>query len=140
VVQPPSPIEQLLEAIDALDVDAAMALLGPDTRLLTADGKRAEGSDAVRAFVTEFIGSVRSMTHRVTAQWHQDDVWIAEVEATYELVDWLQLKALPRAFILREGPEGIADLNVYGAHERPLTEHRTGEEGMWVGDRWIPPL
>ncbi len=23
----------------------------------------------------------------------------------------------------------IADLRVYGAHERPLTDHRTGEEG-----------
>ncbi len=67
-------------------------------------------------------------------------MWIAEVDCSYELQDWLQLNALPRAFVLRMGPEGIIDLRAYGAHEQPLTEHRTGEEGMWVGGRWIPPL
>ena len=41
---------------------------------------------------------------------------------------------------MREGSDGIADLRVYGAHEHALSEHRTGEEGMWIGERWIPPL
>jgi hypothetical protein len=94
----------------------------------------------VRALLIDFVATVRSATHRITAQWHQDDVWIAEVDATYELQDWLQLNALPRAFVLRAGPDGFADVRVYGAHERPLAEHRTGEEGMWIGERWIPPL
>jgi Arc/MetJ-type ribon-helix-helix transcriptional regulator len=135
-----SPIEKLLEAFDALDIDAVMAQVAPDARLLVADGRRAEGSDAVRDLLTRFAADLRSTAHRITAQWHQDDVWIAEAEADYELRDWLQLTALPRAFILYEGPEGIRDLHVYGAHEHPLTEHRTGEEGMRIGDRWIPPL
>jgi SnoaL-like domain len=135
-----SPLGQFLEAVDRLDVDAVMALAAPDVRILTADGRHAEGADAVRALLADFLGSLRSTAHRITAQWHVDDVWIAEVDATYELRDWLQLNALPRAFVLRMEPEGIADLRAYGAHERPLTEHRTGEEGMWIGDRWIPPL
>jgi hypothetical protein len=135
-----SPIQQLLGALDNLDLEAVLALVAPNGRLLTADGRRAEGSDAVRELLAEFLGSVRSTSHRITAQWHQDDVWIAEVEADYDLKDWLRMDGLPRAFVLHEGPDGIADLHVYGAHERPLTEHRTGEEGMWIGDRWIPPL
>jgi len=135
-----SPIAQLLAAIDKLDVDAAMALVAPDGRLLAVDGRRAEGSESVRDLLTDFLAKLRSTTHRITAEWHQDDVWIAEVEATYELLDWLQIQALPRAFVLREGPEGFVDLRVYGAHERPLAEHRTGAEGMRVGGRWIPPL
>ncbi|MBV9309706.1 MAG: nuclear transport factor 2 family protein [Solirubrobacterales bacterium] len=135
-----SPIEQLLEAIDRLDVDGVSALLAPDARCLSADGRRAEGREAVRELIGDLLTRLRSATHRITSQWRVDDVWIAEVDATYELQDWLQLNDLPRVFVLRMGAEGIADLRVYGAHEHPLTEHRTGEEGMWVGSRWIPPL
>ena len=135
-----SPIEQLLGAVDELDVEAVMALLGPEPRFLTADGRRAAGSEAVRALLTELLATLRSTTHRITAQWHVDDVWIAEIDADYELQDYLELKTLPRVFILRTRDGGSADLRVYGAHEHPLTDHRTGEEGMWIGTRWIPPL
>jgi SnoaL-like domain len=135
-----SPIELLLGAIDSLDVDAVMALLADDCQLLTADGRRAHGHDAVRELLTSFVGDLRSAAHRVTDQWQSDDVWIAEVEVTYELRDWLQLNALPRAFVVRSGSDGISEVHVYGAHERRLGDHPTGEEGMWIGDRWIPPL
>lgn len=117
-----------------------MALAAPGSRALTADGRRAEGEEELRALITDFLSRLRSTTHRITAQWHPDDAWIAEVEATYVLRDGLELRALPRVIVLHAGPDGIAELHVYGAHERPLTEHRTGEEGMWVGGRWIPPL
>lgn len=117
-----------------------MALVAPDARLLTVDGRRAAGADAVRELLTDFLSTLRSTTHRVTAQWHQDNVWIAEVEASYELKDRRRIDALPRAFVLRDGPVGFADLRVYGAHERPLAEPSTGAKGMWIGDRWIPPL
>jgi SnoaL-like domain len=135
-----SPIDQLLGAVDQLDLDAAMALFAPDGRLMTVDGHRADGSAAVRELLTEFLSTVRSMTHRITAQWHPDNVWIAEVEATYELQDFLQIKALPRAFVLRDGPDGIADLRIYGAHEHPLSEELTENRGIRIGERWIPPL
>ena len=135
-----SPLDRLLTAVDELDVDAVMALVGPEPRFLAADGRRAAGTQAVRELLTELFAALRSTTHRVTAQWQQDNVWIAEVDADYELQDWLELKALPRAFIVRMGEGGSADVRVYGAHEHPLTEHRTGEEGMWIGTRWVPPL
>jgi hypothetical protein len=135
-----SPIEQLLGAVDNLDVEAVMALMGPEPRVLAADGRRAAGTEAVRELLTELLAALRSTNHHITAEWHQDNVWIAEVEADYELQDWLELKALPRAFFVREDEGGIADARVYGAHEHPLADHRTGEEGMWVGARWIPPL
>lgn len=135
-----SPIERLLEAIDKRDVEAAMALMAPECRMLTVDGRRAGGEAGVRELLTDFVASVRSTTHRITAQWHQDDVWIAEVEASYELRDRLKMSAVPRACFLREGPAGVAELHFYGARERPLSDHRTGEEGMRIGGRWIPPL
>lgn len=135
-----SPLEQLLASIDALDVEAVMTLLGSDPQVLAADGRRAAGVGEVRNLVTELLAVLRSTTHRVTAQWHVDDVWIAEVDADYELQDYLKLKALPRVCILRNRQGGVADLRVYGAHEHPLTDHRTGEEGMWIGTRWVPPL
>lgn len=117
-----------------------MALVGPEPRLLAADGRRAAGASEVRALVAELFVGLRSATHRITTQWHVDGVWIAEIDADYQLQDYLELKALPRVFILRAAEGRSADLRVYGAHEHPLTEHRTGEEGMWIGTRWIPPL
>ena len=135
-----SPIDRLLAAVDSLDIEAAIALVAPDCRMLAVDGTRANGSGAMRELLSNFFAGLRSMKHHVTAQWHVDDVWIAEVDGSYELMDWLQLNGLPRAFVLRDGPDGFVELRVYGAHERPLTDHRTGEEGMLIGERWIPPL
>lgn len=130
----------MLAAVDKLDADAVMSLLGPQPRFLAADGRRAAGTDAVRELLGAFLATLRSTAHRITAQWHQGNVWIAEVEADYELQDWLELKALQRVFIARTDQSRVADIRVYGAHEHPLTEHPTGEEGMWIGTRWIPPL
>ena len=58
-----SPLEQLLGAIDRRDVDAAMALSAPDVRLLTVDGRRAEGREAVRKLMTDFLSVLRSLSH-----------------------------------------------------------------------------
>ena len=135
-----SPIQRLVQAMDGLDVDGLVALFAPAGKLMTADGRHAEGADGLRALLTEFFDALRSTTHTITEEWHKDNVWIGEVDASYELRDWLQMNHLPRVFVVRAGSEGIDDLRVYGAHERPISEHRTGEEGMWVGARWIPPL
>ncbi|MCW3018335.1 MAG: hypothetical protein JWN10_643 [Solirubrobacterales bacterium] len=137
---PESPIEQLLRAIDALDVEAIVALAAPDVRLLTVDGRRAAGTAGMRALLSDFLASLRSSTHRITAHWHPDEVWIAEVDATYELKDMTRIGVLPRAFIVRAGPEGLRDVRVYGAHERPLTELSAGQHEMRLGGHWIPPL
>jgi uncharacterized protein (TIGR02246 family) len=134
-----SPIDQLLEAIDMRDAEAAVALMAPDCQLLVVDGRRANGTAAVRELFSEHLATLLQTSHRITTQWHEDDVWIAEVEASYELKDRVRLGRL-RAFVLRDGPEGIVDLHVYGAHERPLADERAGEEGMRLGGRWIPPL
>ena len=135
-----SPIERLLSAFDSLELDRVMALWAPDGELLIADGRRASGTEEVRRLLESFAAGLRSSSHRILAQWHQEDAWVAEVESSYELRDWLRLEGLPRAFVAREADDGIRSLHVYGAHEHPITEHRTGEEGMWLGDRWIPPL
>lgn len=135
-----SPIERFLDAVDRLDVDAAVALMAPEARVLVADGRRAEGTEAVRQLFADFLGQLLSTTHRITAQWHQADVWIAEVDASYELRDWLHLDGLPRAFVVRASPDGVSELRAYGAHEHRLSERPTGEKGTWVGGQWIPPL
>jgi len=135
-----SPIEQLLGAIDKRDVEAAMVLIAPDCEMLAVDGRRAKGAAGVRALLTDFVATVRSVTHTVTAQWHQGDFWIAEFEASYELVDRSKISALPRACVLREGPDGVAELRTYGARERQLSDQLTRDEGILIGGRWIPPL
>jgi SnoaL-like protein len=135
-----SPLDRLLTALDQLDADAATALFASDGRLLTADGRRAEGVEAIRALLGAFLDQLRSTTHVTTAHWHQDDVWIAEVDASYELRDWLKLTDLPRVFVLRDGPRGYADVRVYGAHEQPLASHQSAADLMPIGGLWLPPL
>ena len=137
---PESPIERLLGAVDHLDLEGVMALMAPQSRLLVADGRRAEGADEVRELLADFLMHLRSTTHTVTAQWHQDDVWIAEVDATYELTDWLQTGALPRAVILRAGADGVTDVRVYGAHEPDLVGEDPEPGAIHIGGRWMPPL
>jgi len=134
-----SPVETLLKALDRLDVDAAVALAAPDVHLLVADGRQAEGRDAVRGLLEEFLGVLSSSTHQVIDQWHAGDAWIAVVDASYELLTRTRLGVFERAFILREGPAGLVDLRVYGAHEHQLGELEQRPE-MRIGGRWIPPL
>jgi hypothetical protein len=134
-----SPIDRLLGAVGRFDVDGATALLAPDVRFLTADGRRSEGRDATRALLDELLGELRSATYRVTGQWHEDDAWIAEVQAEYELHDGMRTAALPRAFVLRDGPQGLTGVHVYGAHEHRLDDDEA-PHGMRIGGRWIPPL
>jgi ketosteroid isomerase-like protein len=135
-----SPMVELLDAVDTLDVEAVTALFEPDARLLLADGRLAEGGDAVRELLTDLFGGLRSASHRTTDEWNDGNVWIAEAEASYELQDWTQTGALPRAIVLRMGSDGIADVRVYGANEHALAEYATGQEGLWIGGRWMPPL
>jgi hypothetical protein len=135
-----SRMELFLQLIDRLDLPEITAAFAPTGRVLTVDGRRAEGTVEIEKLLGEFVSALRSASHRIIAQWQQDDVWIAEIEADYELRDWLELKAVPRAMFLREGADGVTELHVYGAHEHPISEHRTGGEGMWIGERFVPPL
>jgi len=136
-----SPIAAVIRALDSLDAAGVVALLAPECRLLTADGRRAEGRDAVAALLTDFLAELRSTTHRITDEWHPQEVWIAEVEASYVLRDWLELEGLPRVFVLRDGPHGVTDLRVYGAHERRLPDDGGDDpRGVHLGGRWMPPL
>jgi len=135
-----SPIKQFLGTIDKLDVDAALARATPEFCLLAVDGRRAEGISQARELLTDILSTLRSSTHRVTAEWHQDNVWIAEVEATYELKDRERPGALQRVFVLREGPDGFADLRVFGAHERWPGHSDSSKSEMRLGGHWMPPL
>jgi hypothetical protein len=135
-----SPLVALVAALGQRDLDAALGLCSPACRLATADGRRAEGRAGVRSLLASFLAEVRSATYAVTAQWHQDNVWFAEVLATYEMQDWLRLESLPRAFVVRTDGAGICDVRVYGAHERRLTDHRSGEESYRLGGQLLLPL
>ena len=135
-----SPISAVLRAMEALDVDACISLFTPDGRLLSTDGNVAEGPEAVRAVLSDLFADLRAATYRVTAQWHPDeDVWIAEVDATYDLKEHGLRGPYPRAMVLRGGRE-IAELRVYGRHELPLTESGVSYREVLAGNRWLATL
>jgi hypothetical protein len=135
-----SPITQFLAAADRLDLDGTTSLLSPNARLLTPDGRQVEGSDSIRGLLSALFSELRSMTHEVQAQWHVEDVWIAEASASYELRDWHRFDGLPRAVICHLGDGGVVDLRVYGASEQPLSVHPSSDEPTRVGGRLIFPL
>jgi hypothetical protein len=135
-----SPLVQILAAIDKLDADAVMALCAPECRLSTVDGRQAAGQADVRQLLGEFLSTLRSTSHRITAQWHQDDAWIAETLADYELQDWLRIEGRRSVFIVRAGEDGISDVRAYGANERPLSDHHDGDEPIRIGGRRVLPL
>jgi hypothetical protein len=135
-----SPIQQLLSAIDRLDVEATTALFASDSRLLSVDGQRASGPEQIRAFLSDLFAGLRSTSHKVIGGWHDGDTWIAEIEAAYELRNWLRVDAVPRAVFLRRTDDGIADARFYGAHERSILDEAGDPESMRLGGRRIPPL
>jgi ketosteroid isomerase-like protein len=135
-----SPIERLLAAFDKLDAERAVAGMAEDCSLLAVDGRRADGRDGVRDLFAAVIAQLHSTSHRLTDQWHVGDVWIAEVEANYVLVDRLELHDVPRVFILHERDGATTDVRIYGAHERKLSEHGSGDGSLHVAGRWMPPL
>jgi hypothetical protein len=135
-----SPLLVLIAALGRRDVDAAMALLSPNCRFSTADGRRADGVPGVRELLSRFLSDLRSASYEVTAQLHQDNLWCAEVLATYEMRDRMRLEGLRRAFVMQTDGTGVTDVRVYGAHERRLTDYRTGAESYRLGGQLILPL
>jgi hypothetical protein len=135
-----SPITRWFDGVSRLDVESALSEFAPDARLLTPDGRRAEGAVAIRDLLGEVTGELRAFSYEMTTQWHEGDTWIAELETTYELRDYAEIGPLPRAAIARVSDGGIADLRIYGAHEPLIGEHPPGEDGFRVGGRWLPPL
>jgi hypothetical protein len=135
-----SPIQRLLSAVDRLDIGGVLAHFAKECRLLTVDGKRAVGPEGVREVMTDFFGGLRSTSHKVTAEWHLGDTWMAEIEASYELRNWLRIEGLPRAAFLRLTSDGISDARFYGAHEQSIGDHGSEQHMVQVGRRWIPQL
>jgi hypothetical protein len=138
---PESPVATVLAAIDALDIDAFTALFAREGRLLTVDGRVANGSEEVRQVIGRFAADLRGTSHRLTAEWHPEpDVWIAELDATYELTNHAQLGPYARAIVLRNGAGGIHELRIYGLHERPLLDSTRSYQEVYGSGRWLPTL
>jgi hypothetical protein len=136
-----SPIRAVLRVIDALDLDATLAMFAETGTLLRTDGRRAEGIERVRASLEQFFSQLRSTSHELSAEWHPEaDVWIGQLTARYELVDFGQHGPYPRAVILRDSPDGIVELSFYGSHELPLAAAEQGYHEVYAAGRWMPTL
>jgi len=140
-----SPLELFLRAFDRLDADGCAALFADHGRLRYVDGRVDEGAEAVRERLREYFADLSSTTHTVRESWHEDPVWIGEVETRYVLADHSILGPVSKAFIRRVAPGGIGELRVYAAvepafHETRIRHESEREQGMMVGGRWVPPL
>jgi hypothetical protein len=136
-----SPIRAVLGVIDALDLEAAEALLAPDVKLMTAFGEHATGLVQARVALADLLRGLRAAEHQISNEWNPEPgLWIAEATATYELTDFSRRGPLERAIILRCGDRGITELKTYGAHELTLPESGGGYLDVRGPHGWLPTL
>lgn len=140
-----SPLDSFLRAFDRLDADACAALFAEQGRLRYVDGHVDEGLVAVRKRLREYFADLHSATHTLRGHWHEERVWINEVEARYVLADQSSLGPVSKVLVVRMAPAGIEDLRVYAAvepsfHEATNRHERERDRGMKVDGRWLPPL
>jgi limonene-1,2-epoxide hydrolase len=137
-----TPMQAILNALDALDLEAAVEMFAPDATLTTLFGdETAQGHDRIRAVLGEFLQGLHTTNHALVSEWNPEaGVWIAEMSATYELSDYSRRGPFRRAIILRVGDGGITDMRIYGAHERPLSESGRPYEEVRAAGGWLPTL
>jgi hypothetical protein len=138
---PETPLQSVLRALDALDIDATAAMFAPDGSLETVFGQRADGRDQVRALLASFLGGLRATHHDLTSEWNPEQgVWVGELSAGYELADRSRRGPYRRAIVLRCGSGGIEELCLYGSHELPLSESGRAYADVRGADGWMPTL
>ena len=134
-------MQAVLRAIDALDLDGAVALFAPDGSLTTVYGDTAAGRERCKRCWASSCVRCATAHHDVTSEWNPESgVWIAEMSATYELSDYSRRGPYQRAMILRAGDAGIEQLHIYGAHELPLTEAGRPYARCAAPHGWLPTL
>ena len=138
---PETPLQAVLRALDALDLEGAVALFAPDGSLTTVFGDTASGRERVGEELRPFLGGLRSSRHELASEWNPEaGVWVAEVSASYELSDYSRRGPYARAIVLRSGAAGIKQLRIYGAHELPLTETGRAYTEVHGPHGWLPTL
>jgi hypothetical protein len=137
-----SPVQAVLRALEAIDLDRAVELFAPDGMLTTVFGDRAEGHERVREVLGAFLHGLRAAHYDIAAEWNvESGVWLAEISATYELADFSRRGPYERAMILRAGDTGVTELRMYGQHEGPLAEpERAYVEVHGAHHGWLPTL
>lgn len=134
-------IQELLKALDALDLDAATSLFSSDAELVTTYGQHGRGADQVRSLLGELLGELRATKHTVTSEWNPEPgVSLAEMTATYELKDFSERGPYRRAAILRSANGRIEQLAIYGTHELPLPEAERSYTEVRGPHGWLPTL
>ncbi|HTW13304.1 MAG TPA: nuclear transport factor 2 family protein [Solirubrobacteraceae bacterium] len=136
-----SPLRAFLDAMDALDVEAAISLFAPVPSFTTAFGEEAVGAEQVQAVIRELFSELRGAHHDVSSEWNpQPGVWIVEMTATYELTDFSERGPYKRLVIAVTGEDGIRQIRVYGAHELPLPEEGRAYREVRGPHGWLPTL
>lgn len=137
-----SPIQAVLRALDAIDLDGAVEQFAADGELRTVFGERGERRDGVRRLLGAFLGGLRATQHALEAEWNPEPgVWLAQVSASYELSDFSRRGPFERAIVARASDAGISQLWIYGQHELPLS--KAGHGYVEVQDAhhgWLPTL
>jgi hypothetical protein len=134
-------MQAVLRALDALDLEAAIALFAADVSLTTVFGETAAGREGVRDILGAFLGELRGVHHELQSEWNpQEGVWIAELSASYELSDYSRRGPYQRVIILRAGPDGIEQMRIYGAHELSLADSGRPYAEVHGAHGWLPTL
>ncbi len=111
-MQDTSFVAPLFRSIDEMDADRFVSYLARDAVFRFGNGPEVRGSDAIRAAVAGFFGTIAALEHRITDTWAQPGAVICRGEVTYTRKDGTRL-TVPFAdvFGMREGQ--IVDYRIY---------------------------
>jgi ketosteroid isomerase-like protein len=136
-----SPLRRVLDAIDRLDLEAAVAMFSDDVQLMTVFGSEGTGIDQAREVLAALLAELRGTHHDFTGEWNPEPgIWIAEGTATYELKDFSQRGPFQRLIVVHERDGLISQLRIYGTHELPLTESASTYREVRGPHGWLPTL
>jgi ketosteroid isomerase-like protein len=106
------PVDDLFRTIDARDAARFAAFLTPDVIFRFGNAAPVFGRQDILHAVHSFFSSVRSVEHRVLAQWPADDSLVCEGEVTYTRHDGSRV-TLPFVNVFRMRGRLIEDYRVY---------------------------
>jgi ketosteroid isomerase-like protein len=108
----PGFVQQLFQAIDAMDAEKFVTFLADDGVFRFGNFPAAKGREAAREAVAQFFGSIHAVRHRLLGVWSLPDVVFCEGEVTYTRKDRSEI-TLPFFNLLKMQDGKVREYSIY---------------------------
>ena len=78
---------EILERVDAMDIDGFLIFLADDARLRFGNGPAITGKQQIGQAIGEFFGSIKALRHKILHTWSDPQAIVCQGEVTYTRTD-----------------------------------------------------